>query len=134
LVGELPFLTVNGNGTVDLGQSDVDLSLVAFVRNAPELSSDPLSADLMGKRIPFKVSGPLDDPGFSVDWEELLKGEVGDMLLDRLGLKPESVDGTSADNEQQETVEIDQVEEIAKGALFDLLRGKDKDKDKDDDS
>jgi hypothetical protein len=34
-------------------------------------------------------------------------------------------------------MQVDQVEEIAKGALFDLLRGKDKDKDKkdkDDDS
>jgi AsmA protein len=134
LVGELPFLALSGNGTVDLGQSDVDLSLVAVVRNSPELSSDPLGADLMGKRIPFKVSGPLDDPGFSVDWEELLKGEVGDMLLDRLGRKPDSDDGTSADNEQQETMDIDKVEDIAKGALFDLLRGKDKDKDKDDDS
>jgi AsmA protein len=137
LIGELPFLTVSGNGTVDLGQSDVDLSLVATVRNAPELSNDPLSADLRGKRVPFKVTGPLDNPAVSIDWEELLKGEAANMLLDRLGLKPESPDGTSAGGEQRETMDIDRVEEIAKGALFDLLRGKDKDKDKkdkDDDS
>ena len=30
LVGELPFLTVNGNGAIDLGQSSVDLGLVAY--------------------------------------------------------------------------------------------------------
>jgi AsmA protein len=133
LIGELPFLTVSGDGTVDLGQSDVDLSLVATVRNAPELSNDPLSAGLRGKRVPFKVSGPLDDPGISIDWEELLKEEAAVMLLDRLGLKP----GTSEETDQQESMDVDQVEEIAKGALFDLLRGKDKDKDKkdkDDDS
>jgi len=129
LAGELPFLTVSGKGAVDLGKSNVDLSMVANVRNAPELASDPLGADLTGKRFPFRISGPLDDIGLSVDWAELLKGEATDMLLDKIGLKPKSTDGASADGEQMDASDQDALEETAKGALFDLLGGKKKDKD-----
>lgn len=125
LLGELPFLTLNGKGTVDLGQSLADLSLVARVRNVPELSQDPLSADLKGKQLPFKVSGPLDDLAVSVDWEALLKSEATDVLLEKLGLIPESAGDESTGEDQEPTSSKDQLKKAAEQTLFDLLRGKD---------
>jgi AsmA protein len=127
LIGQLPFLTLTGNGAVDLGQSMVDLGLVAAVSDSPDLAGDPLAADLAGKRLPLKVSGALDDPGISIDWEELLKAEATDMLLDKLGL----ISGDSSDTETDEgsevtadgeTTEAEPKEEAAK-ALFDMLLG-----------
>lgn len=132
LVGELPFLTVSGNGRVDLGQSQVDLKLLAAVHNAPELANDPLGAELRGKSLPFRVSGPLDKPSISLDFEALLKSEAADMLLKKLGVVPAAESGQETEGEQQPASTEDQLKKAAEGALFDLLRGKDKEKDKKD--
>ncbi|MBT8064227.1 MAG: AsmA family protein, partial [Gammaproteobacteria bacterium] len=129
LVGELPFLTVRGDGAIDLGQSRVDLGLVAEVRNAPELAADPLGSELGGRSLPFRISGPLEDPKLSVDWEALLKSEATDMLLDKLGLGAKESGQETEDGGTEEAAPQDALEETAKGALFDLLKGKDKDKD-----
>jgi len=128
LLGELPFLTVRGSGTVDLVQSLVDLELLAAVRNVPELASDPLGAELSGKSLPFKVSGSLDDPSVSVDIEALMKSEATEMLLDKLGFPPAGDSQEGADGVQEPVSTEDQLKKAAEGALFDLLRGKDKDK------
>jgi AsmA protein len=130
LLGELPFLTLSGKGKVNLGQSIVDLDLLAAVRNAPELAKDPLGAELRGKSLPFKVSGPLDNPSVSLDFEALLKSEAADMLLKKLGVVPATDSQQGADGEQQPASTEDQLKKAAEGALFDLLRGKDKEKDK----
>ncbi len=126
LLGELPFLTVRGSGTVDLVQSLVDLELLAAVHNVPELASDPLGAELSGKSLPFKVSGSLDDPSVSVDIEALMKSEATEMLLDKLGFPPAGDSQEGADGEQEPVSTEDQLKKAAEGALFDLLRGKDK--------
>lgn len=136
LMGELPFLTVRGNGTVDLGRSQVDMGLVAEVRNAPELAKDPLAADLGGKSLPFRISGPLDDPSLKIDVAALLKGEAADLLLDKLGglgKKNDAQDEAGAG--QDESSQADQLEEAAKNIFSGLMGGKDKkkDEDKDDD-
>ncbi len=133
LIGELPFLTLRGDGEIDLGQSQVDLGLVAEVRNSPELEKDPLGSGLSGKKLPFKISGPLDAPSLSVDWEALLASEATDMLLDKLGLGAKETQPGEAEGEQEEVSTEDQLQETAKGALFELLRKKDKKKDKDQD-
>ena len=132
LVGELPFLTVNGSGTIDLGQSIIDLGLVAIVRNAPELENDPLAAGLSGKKLPFRISGPLDDPSIAVDWKALLQSEATEMLLGKLGLARDAPSEDDAGSDQEPASSKDQLKDTAKSVLFDLLRGKDKDRDKDD--
>ncbi len=121
LAAELPFLSIQGKGEIDLAQSQIDLGIVAAIRDAPELNDDPLAADLGGKQIPFKISGPFDKPGFSVDWEQLLKGEAVNTLLDKL-IKSDS------DNDDSESKEESSEEKIVKG-LFNILKSSDKNTD-----
>ena len=129
LIAELPFLTISGNGSVDFGRSDMNLGLVAVVRSVPDLDKDPLGSELKGKSLPLKVTGPIGAPAVSVDWEALLASEAADALIDKLGLKPkETTEGEPGEPESSS----DQLEKAAKGALFDLLRKKDKKKDKED--
>lgn len=130
LAVDLPFLSIRGDGTVNLGQSDVDLRLTAVVRSAPELAQDPLAADLQGKQLPFKVTGLLTEPEISVDWTKLLKSEATGALLDKLGLTPKPAPAEEAAVDTQQLSDKDQTKEAAKGLLFDLLGGKDKKKDK----
>ena len=130
LIGELPFLTVQGNGTIDLGQLKLDLGLVAAVRNVPELVQDPLAADLKGRSVPFRVSGALDKPKISVDWEELLKGEAKDRLLKELGLGASSKDAAGGDPADSDD---DDLEKTAISLLDGFLRSKEEEKDEDSD-
>jgi hypothetical protein len=106
------------------------MELLAAVRNVPELANDPLGAELKGKSLPFKVSGSLDDPSVAVDFEALLKSEATQMLLDKLGFPPPAESQEGADAEQEPASTEDQLKKAAEGALFDLLRGKDKEKEK----
>jgi AsmA protein len=129
LIGELPFLALRGNGHVDLAKSVLDLRLTATVRNTPELSGDPLAADLKGRQLPFKVSGPLEAPKVSVDWAALLTSEATGALLDKLGLKPQAEPSAAAGDDAPQKSSKEQTREAAKGMLFDLLKGKDKKKD-----
>jgi len=130
LAADLPFLSLRGDGAVDLAKSGVDLHLTAAVRNVPELARDPLGAELKGMQLPFKVKGSLTDPKVSVDWAKLMKSEATGMLLDKLGLKQKSEPEQPAENAEQKESSKDQTKEAAKGMLFDLLRGKDKSEDK----
>jgi len=131
LIAELPYLTLSGNGTIDLGKSRIDLALVATVRDVPELENDPLATEISGKSLPFKISGPLDDPVVALDWEALLKSEATEMLLEKLGLAPDTAAKDPSDGEQEKTSTEDQLKESVKSALFDLFSDKDEDKDED---
>jgi len=130
LTADLPFLTVNGGGSVDLGQSKVNLALVAKVRETLELADDPLGSGLSGKSLPFKISGPLDAPSLSVDWEELLKSQATDLLLNKIGLGTQEDSADAPEGAQEEDTSKDQLEDAAKSVLSGLLRKKDKEKDK----
>jgi hypothetical protein len=105
--------------------------MVGEVRNVPELAQDPLVAELSGKSLPFRITGPLEGPSLSVDWEALLKSEATDLLLDKLGLVSKQAEPDEADGGEEEASSEDGLEETARGALFDLLKGKDEGKDKD---
>jgi AsmA protein len=122
---ELPFLKIAGNGQVDLNTTALDIRLMASVLSSPELAEDPLASDLEGRSVPFLISGTADDPGFTVDIENLVKGEATRQLLDRLGLGGE--DEAGADTGEQSA------EQAVKGLLGGLLSGKKKKEDKDDD-
>ncbi len=130
LSGELPFLTVRGKGAVDLARSQLDLAMVAQVSSSPELSRDPLGSELGGKKLPFRITGPLDAPSLSVDWEALLKGQATELLLDKLGLGSNEATPDGAAKTPQEETSKDQLQETAKSALSKLLGGKSRDKDK----
>ena len=145
LLGELPFLTLSGTGSIDLGKSAVDMSMVANVRNIPELSNDPLSAELRGKQLPFRITGSLEDPGVAVDWAALLKGEATNMLMDKLGLAPASpaagltsgkttASGSEPADAAEKLTPKQQAKEQAKGLLRGLLGPKKPDPKEDEDS
>lgn len=125
LEGVLPFLGVDGNGTIDLSQQALDLGLVATVRNVPELEQDPMANDLRGRSVPLRLSGSLTDPTISVDAAELLKSEATHRLLDKvLG---------GDDEADEEASDSDRNKDAARSLIKGLLGGDRKDDDDDGD-
>ncbi len=88
---ELPFMQLTGRGTVDFPTATVDYSLSGRVLERPEFATaatpEELS-DLTRAVIPIRVTGPLAEPAFRIDFASLVrervKEEVRDRLLDRL--------------------------------------------------
>lgn len=132
LAGELPFLSLQGQGSVNLAAASVDLRLVAAVRNTPELAKDPLAGQLAGKSVPLTIRGSLGDPRVAVDWGSLLKTEAADRLLDKLlGPKPKPKTGAEPATDGQQAPaqapEADQSREAARALLESLIKGQQKD-------
>jgi AsmA protein len=121
LIGELPFLKLQGEGSIDLQTQALDIGLVAGVRSVPELSQDPLAADLEGRQVPFRISGAATQPRIAIDLENLLKGEASRALMDKLGLSgSKKADDGGGDQESGEA----STEDMARGLLGGLLGGK----------
>ena len=84
---ELPFMQLNGRGSVDLPAATVDYSLSGRVFEKPEYMQDVSAAeleDLTKAVIPLRITGALESPKVSVDLEELLKERVREEVEDKL--------------------------------------------------
>ena len=84
---ELPFMQLNGRGSVDLPAATVDYSLSGRVFEKPEFMQDVTAEeleDLTKVAIPLRITGPLASPSIGVDFEALLKEEITEELEEKL--------------------------------------------------
>ena len=84
---ELPFMQLNGRGSVDLPAATLDYSLSGRVFEKPEFMEDVSPEeleDLTKAMIPLRITGQLASPKVSVDLEELLKERVREEVEDKL--------------------------------------------------
>jgi AsmA protein len=71
LRGALDFMTIVGNGTVNLLDNKIAFDLKASLTDGPTLQSDPAMAKMAGQTLPLKVSGTLDEPSVLPDFAKL---------------------------------------------------------------
>jgi AsmA protein len=77
----MQYLTVTGQGVVDIPKNALDYKLVATVLKIPrEGSATAQEQDLVDAEIPVKVTGALTDPKVRPDIEGYLKGKVQETL------------------------------------------------------
>lgn len=84
---ELPFMRLNGSGSVDLPAATADYSLSGRVFEKPEFMQDVSPEeleDLTKAVIPLRITGPLASPKVSVDLEALLQERVREEVEDKL--------------------------------------------------
>lgn len=149
-----PLLRVTGAGTVDLPNNTLDYSVsAALVKSLEGQGGDSLE-DLMGKEVPIRITGSLDDPKYSVDPAVILQilagdqvqalkddvlGAIGDKLggeenpasglLDgvlnqALGTKPTEEVDTEDDSGSDKASDQESTEEAVAGALLNSIFGK----------
>jgi AsmA protein len=140
LLIELPFMRITGNGTVDLGTSEIDYSVQARILENPELMNDVSEdelADFTETLIPIKIRGTLESPSFSPDIEEMFKQQVEKAiedkteelkknLLDKLLGGQSSADpdaeGATGESAEDEPKEEEKLEDQLKDTLRDLFK------------
>ena len=84
---ELPFMRLNGHGSVDMPAASIDYSLSARVFDRPEFMQDVAPEeleDLTRVAIPLRISGPLASPKIGIDLEELLEDQIREELEDTI--------------------------------------------------
>lgn len=84
LRAELPFMVVTGAGKLDLVQESVDYSLKVQVLDRPGVDDAVAMRELVGRTIPFRISGPLDELAYRVDIAEALREEVEERAREAL--------------------------------------------------
>ena len=108
----LPFMTVDGEGTVNLLTDALDFDLVATFVDGEALQSQPLMADLAGDQLPLEVGGTVAEPSVLPDFSAMIRSEVQEAVDERV------------EEERSEVEErIEQERDEAREELRDRLRG-----------
>lgn len=135
LVAELPFMRINGGGTVDFAAATVNYDLTARVLERPNALENVTAEELEDFTeavIPLKITGPLTSPSVKPDIEKLLKKrvekEIKGRLLDSLlgGDKPApttegAAEDAPAEGDAEEPAEEESVEDQLKKKLKGLF-------------
>jgi AsmA protein len=130
LVADIPFMRLTGNGSVDLAEASLDYRMTARVLERPEFEQGASNAELdefTGAVIPLRITGPLSSPSVKPDIANLLKKEIEKEVKKRLtdlllGDRDDSDAGGADGDTEEEAAEEEKLEDIAKKALFDLLK------------
>ena len=88
LLGQSPFLRVNGAGKVNLVSETLDYTLKAVVVGTEKGQGGKTLEQLKGVTIPVRLTGPYASPKYTVDWTKILldsqKGKLQDKLEESL--------------------------------------------------
>jgi len=128
LLLEIPFIRLDGKGTMNLVKQTMDYRFNARVFGKPEFGDGEDLSDLEKLVIPLTVSGDVAGPKIGVDLAELAKNaavqKVQDTLLKKLGLDdPEPQDGNATtDDETADKPQQDSTKDLLKKGLRDLFK------------
>jgi AsmA protein len=84
-----PAFRLGGAGNIDLGESKLDYTAKASVVATSKGQGGKERTDLAGLTVPVRLTGPLDDLKYQVDYRAMaggaLKSEAGEKLKERVG-------------------------------------------------
>jgi len=80
----LPFMTVDGRGTVNLLTDAIDFDLVATFIDGELLQSEPHMARLAGDQLPLKVGGTIAAPSVLPDFSAMVRNEAREAVQERV--------------------------------------------------
>jgi len=128
----MPFLQLSGEGEINLVDATVDYRVNAVVLKKPEVTAEAQMADLVGARIPVRISGDLMSPSVAPDIGALVRARaeeaVKEKILGKVFGTPQTPPGNAAtDGAENETAAPQDTEEAIKqeleGKVKDKLRG-----------
>jgi AsmA protein len=107
----LPFMALNGGGTVNLLNDEIDFDVTASFVDGPVLQSDPAMARMVDQRLPLNVGGTLGAPTILPDFGAMVKEEL-----------QEEVDEAVEEEKEELEQELEQEREEAVESFRDRLR------------
>ena len=80
----LPFMSLDGAGTVGIFDTTIDIAATAALVDGPVLQSDPEMAGLTGGALPLTVSGTLAELSIRPDFGALIRAEISNAVNERV--------------------------------------------------
>lgn len=80
----LPFMAVNGSGTVNLLTDEISFRMTAALTDGPVLQSDPSMAELAGGELPLTVGGTLAAPSIRPDFGAMVRARAREEVNERV--------------------------------------------------
>lgn len=108
----LPYLRLDGEGTVNLLNDALDFDLEATFVDGPTLQAEPRMAGLAGDTLPLDVGGTIAAPEISPDYSALVRARAQEAVTERV----EEERGEIEERVEQEREEV-------RDRLRDRLRG-----------
>ncbi|NNF51371.1 MAG: AsmA family protein [Gammaproteobacteria bacterium] len=84
LAAVMPFLQLTGQGEINLVDATIDYRVNAVVLKKPEVTAEAQLADLVGARIPVRISGDLMSPSVAPDIGALVRAKAEDAVKEKL--------------------------------------------------
>ncbi|MBD1388383.1 AsmA family protein [Neiella sp. HB171785] len=78
-----PLLRVNGQGSMNVVENTLDYTATTEIVATSKGQGGADADDLTGLKVPLKVSGPLDNLSYGVDFGEALKGEYKEKIEEK---------------------------------------------------
>lgn len=91
LNGRLDFMTIDGNGTVNLLDDTINFDLVATMIDGPVLQSDPAMVRYAGSRLPLRVTGTIAEPSVLPDFAAIVRQQVTQEVREQVEERREEV-------------------------------------------
>jgi hypothetical protein len=118
LVANLPFLRVNGNGSIDIAGETLDYTLEVRVLGTPGLDSSALH----NTTIPVRITGSLTEPRVRPDVRAVLEGQAREALQRQEQQAREALERREQEARDRAKQELEEEKERAKDRLRDRLR------------
>jgi AsmA protein len=116
LNGTLPFMAVNGSGTVNILTDEMNFNLTAAFVDGPTLQATPELQGLAGLSLPLVVTGTLAAPSIRPDFGALVRARAQQEAQQRVDEEREQV-------EEQVDEKREELEDRARDSVRDRLRG-----------
>jgi AsmA protein len=91
LNGRLDFMTIDGTGTVNLLDDQIDFDLRATMVDGPVLQSDPEMVRYAGDVLPLRVTGTISAPSVVPDFAAIVRQQVSEEVQERVEERREEV-------------------------------------------
>jgi AsmA protein len=114
----LPFMRVDGMGTVNLLNDEIAFELDATFVDSPMLQSDPGMARLAGQTLPLNVSGTITEPSVVPDFAAVVREEVSEAVNEAVEQERSEV----SERVEEQRSEVSERVEEQRDALRDRLR------------
>jgi AsmA protein len=91
LNGRLDFMTIDGSGTVNLLDDQIDFDLVATMVDGPALQSDPAMVKYAGSDLPLRVTGTIAAPSVLPNFAAIVRQQISQEVEEAVDERREEV-------------------------------------------
>ena len=87
---ETQLMQASGKGFIDLVNKRIKIDMIGKIRHIQDMSPtnnnylNYYPDDLVGKELPIRIRGTLDNPDINIDMEDIIKKEIIDPIKDKL--------------------------------------------------